>query len=180
MKLWWNISGVLGIAALVLAVYAVSEIRHSNSKMAFVNSQQLITGFKPAFEVEKELKGEDDAFNLKLKVLDDSLKIFMDSVTAKYDKADAKLKRQLQDELAARNQQINNLAQAHSKRMEGVRMQKMQGVYDKVNAYMKEFGSKNHYSIIFGTVQGGNILYGEGSAADITQQILDGLNERYK
>jgi hypothetical protein len=34
----------------------------------------------------------------------------------------------------------------------------MQGVFDKVNVYLNEYGKKHHYTIIFGTMSGGNIL----------------------
>lgn len=176
----FSLSGLIGLIGLLIAVYAVFENRNAQTKIGFVNTQRLMTGFKPAYEVEKSLNVEEEKFKSHLKALDDSLKVFMDSMSVRFDKADAAKKKQMQDQLAYKNQELNNISRAHARKMDEERTSKMQGVYEKVNAYMTEFGKKEKYAIIFGTVQGGNILYGDGTSVDVTQKVLDGLNARYQ
>lgn len=175
-----SVSGLSGLLGLCVAICALAMTRVGQAKIGFVNTQKLITGFQPAYEVEKQIQAKDAEFKSHLKVLDDSLKAFMDSMAVLYEKADAAGKKRLQDRLAYKNQEINNVSRAHARKMEEERVTKMQGVYDKINAFMGEFGRKEKYSIIFGTVQGGNILYGDGTPVDATQKVLDGLNARYK
>lgn len=148
-------------------------------KVGFVDSQALMSAFKEAHRVEQALQEEDQNWRKDLKVLEDTLKVFMDTMTVKYDRGDIKARRLMQEELALRNQQINNFTQANQKKMQQHRATKMATVYSKINVYMKEFGAKNGYDLILGTVQGGSILFGIGTKCDVSQAVIDGLNERY-
>ncbi len=179
-KVMSKVFGCLAVMALGLSIYCLVDAKKSTAKYAFVNTQKLMTGFTPANAVLKDLEEDDARFKTHLKAMDDSLKSFMDSMTTAYDKSTPEKKKQWQDKLSYRNQEINNISRSHIKKMDEDRVRKMQGVYDKINVYISEFGKKQGYSIIFGTVQGGNILFGDGGSSDITQPVLDGLNERYK
>lgn len=53
-----------------------------------------------------------------------------------------------------------------------------QEVVVTINAYMKEYGEKNKYDIIFGATEIGNIVYAN-NAIDITEKVLEGLNKQY-
>ena len=54
-----------------------------------------------------------------------------------------------------------------------------QPVYDKLNLAIKEFGNEKGYSIILGTMDGGNILYAENSS-NITNNFLEYASEKEK
>lgn len=137
----------LAILALVLAAAALalffwkSGLGGGARKIGFVDTQRLMTGFKEAHKVNKELEAQDGKWKADLKAMDDSLKAFMDTMTVKFDAADMKTKKQMQDELAMRNQQVNNYQRYHTKKMQDLTQQKIQDVYAKINAFMKEYGS---------------------------------------
>ena len=139
-----------------------------------------MVGFSEANKVERELKAEDGKWREQLKVLQDSVQAAVDQMSKEFDGAKPARKRELQDNLSAWNQRLNNFKHANMQKMERLRNEKMQGVVDKVNVYLDEYGKKHNYSIIFGTVMGGSILYGNKDKYDITQEIINGLNERYK
>lgn len=169
------------VLALGLSVFSlVRQQKTTATKLGFVNTARIMTGFKVSHQVQKELEAKDKVWRDKLKVLEDSLKVFMDKMGSDYDKLNMAGKKAMQDELSARNQQINNFTRYNSEQMQKASQEKMASVYDKINAYVKEFGDKNGYDILLGTVQGGNIIYGENKSTDVTQQVLDGLNSRYE
>lgn len=149
-------------------------------RVAYVDTARLMVSFSEAAKVERELKAEDEKWRANLKVLEDSVQAAAKRISAEFDKASPKRKRELQDLLSARNQQVNNFVQANRKRMEKLRQEKMQGIVAKVNAYISEYGEKEGYSIILGTATGGSILYGDTRGYDITSNIADGLNQRYR
>ena len=126
------------------------------------------------------LQEEDDKWKKQLKELQDSLASHVDVMTKEYNNANAKRKKELQDLLSAHNQKVNNFREASVKRMQKLQSEKMQSVMDKANVYMAEYGKKHKYSIIFGTVAGGSILYGNSDGYDISNEVIKGLNERYK
>jgi hypothetical protein len=76
--------------------------------IAYVDTGKLMVGFSKANNVDKEVKVEDDAWHAQLKVLADSLNTQMMTMSKEYNTAPPAKKKELQDMLSARNQQINN------------------------------------------------------------------------
>jgi outer membrane protein len=171
--------GVL-VAALLIVCYAFVDHMFFTPKIAYVNTGKLLIGFSEANKVEKEIKGEDEKWQAQLKILQDSLQAVINNMSKEYDKSSVAKKKEFQDLLSARNQQINNFKQANIRNMEKMRQQTIQSVMDKANVYLSEYGKKHKYSIILGTVAGGSILYGDERRYDITDELIKGLNERYK
>jgi outer membrane protein len=174
-----NALGLLAVLlTLALSAFVFSH-RSSSPRIAFINSQRLLMGFKDAIKVNKEVEEEDTKWRGVMKMMDDSLKAFMDSMSVKYDKADLKKKKEMQDELAVRNQEIGNFERVNTQKMQKLSQEKLATVYEKINAFLKEYGKQKSYDIIFGSTQG-SILYGEGTAADVTDEVIGKLNQRYE
>lgn len=179
-----NVDLVLIISTIALVITMGSGIycfqnAKSTVKIGFVDSSLLMTSFTDAHKAESEIREHEQRWKSDQKAMQDSLEAYVNRMSAAYGKADANGKRKWQDELSARNQEIANFVRANEMKQAKVRQEKMQGVYTKINAFMKEFGSKYHYDMIFGTVQGGNILYGSDTRCDVTQKVIEGLNKRY-
>ncbi len=172
-----TISISVTLAALISILITNTLIKPS--KLAYVDTAKLMVGFSEANKIEKELKSEDEKWQKQYKELGDTLQSTMDQMTKEYNNAKPYRQKELQDKLSARNQQLNNFKQANMRKMQKLREEKMKGIIDKVNVYMKEYGKKQGYDIIFGT-SSGNIVYANEDALDITAEIIEGLNERYK
>ncbi len=170
----------LGVAALALAGLVAHHMLAPRPRLAFVDTNKMLVGFREAAAVEKELKKRDDVWRRKAEVLEDSAKALMDRMSKEYDAASAARKRELQDMLAARNKELANFTQANMRQMEKMKQRKMQPVVDKVNLYLNEYGRENGYAVILAAVRGSpTMLYGN-AAYDITDEVIAGLNERYK
>ena len=52
-------------------------------------------------------------------------------------------------------------------------------VVQEVNAFLKEYGERRDYQIIFGATDMGNIVYAR-EAIDLTEEVLAALNKKYK
>jgi outer membrane protein len=163
-----------------IVFYAVIDHMFLTPRIAYINTGKLLVGFSEAAKVEREVKAEDDKWRAQYKALTDSLQTSIDKMSKEYNTAPVARKRELQDMLAARNQQANNFQQANMRKIDELRQKKMQTVFDKANVYLAEYGKKHRYSIVFGTIAGGSILYGNEKAFDITDEIIKGLNDRYK
>jgi Skp family chaperone for outer membrane proteins len=170
-KLWL----VLLLTCVATALYSCSH----ELPMAYVDTARLMVGFSEAAQVQRELKAEDDKWQTQLKVIQDSVQSAVDAMSTEFNKASPQRKRELQDLLSARNQQMNNFVQANQARMEKLRREKMQAVVDRANLYIEEYGKKHGYGLILGTAAG-NIVYADRERYDVTDDIIAGLNERYK
>lgn len=172
----------IGLIALVIAAIGPGltlKWHTETRKFAFVDSQRLLASFKQANQVNMEIEVEDKKWKGALKTMNDSLKAYMDTMTVRYDGASAKDKRGMEDELALKNQQINNFERVNTNKMQELSRQRLAKVFEKINVFMKEFGKIQGYAVIFGTTQG-SILYGEGSPADVTDDVIREINKRYE
>ena len=168
-------------SALIAAVIASAAwFLKPSPRIAYVDTAKLMVGFSEASRVQNELKAKDEKWRKQLAVLQDSVQAAIDTMSRYFDKASPARKKALQDNLSAWNQRANNFRHANEKRMGKMREEKMKGVTDKVNVYLQEFGKKHGYSILFGTVAGGSILYGDPDRYDVTDDVVAGLNERYR
>lgn len=86
-----------------------------------------------------------------------------------------KLKQEL---LGNKQQQINSYQEAIQKQIQEEDKKVTQTVINDINDYIKEYGKKKGYKIIFGASGGGNIMYADEST-DLTAEVLKGLNGEY-
>ncbi len=95
---------------------------------------------------------------------------------SKYSKKELKLKQEL---LGNKQQQINNYQQAIQQQIKEEDQKSTQTVINDINDYIKEYGKKEGYRIIFGASGSGNIMYAEESS-DLTEKVLEGLNAEFE
>jgi outer membrane protein len=148
-------------------------------KIAYVDTSKLLVGFSSSAKVAEEMKAEEDIFQKKLKMIQDSIKSIVESMSVEYNTAKVNRKKELQSMLSAENQRYNNYEYAETKRLAELNNKKLQSAMDKANIFVQEYGKKHHYDIIFAT-SNGNIVYAAQNTYDITEKIITGLNERYK
>jgi len=166
------------LIAVVLSL-TFGRILFGGPRVGYVENSKLMIGFSEASRADKEIRKHDEKWQEQLKVVQDSVQAAVDTMSKYFDSADPDDKRKLQDNLSAWNQRANNFKQANMQNSQKLRAEKMNAVAEKINVYVSEYGKKHGYDMILGTGQGGSILYGH-DGIDITQEIVDGLNERYK
>lgn len=171
---------IIIIIMLLVNVIILFSIISKQPKISYINSARLSVGFSEAALVDKKLKVEEEKVKEQLKTLKDSVKTLMNVMSKEYDNAKPARKRELQDLLEAANKRVGNFTYANRKRLEKLRKEKMTDVINKLNVYIAEYGKKNKYSIILATTTVGNLVYGDTEKFDITDEIIAGLNERYK
>lgn len=54
----------------------------------------------------------------------------------------------------------------------------VQGVLNQINDYIKKYAEENNYTLILGTTNDGNLLFGN-KGIDVTEDILTELNNEY-
>lgn len=81
--------------------------------------------------------------------------------------------------LARKQQELANLNQSESNRLMAEEAEEQKKIYDKVEAYLKDYSKEKGYKMVLSYSRGNSaILYGDESL-DITQDVLKGLNEAY-
>jgi Skp family chaperone for outer membrane proteins len=157
----WNrlVTPIAAAAVLVVLAVGLAWYLHPSPRIAYVNTSRLMTGSAEAASVQRQLQAEEEAGKAHLKQLEDTLQGALDGMSKEYNAAKPARKKELQDLLSARNQQVNNARIATTRRLEKLQQEKMQGVLQKANVFMEEYGKTHYYTIIIGAIAGGNILY---------------------
>lgn len=168
---------LLGVLAVVLSCWAFYFSKYS-SELVYVDVNKLIEGYNRT----KLVKAEFDKKASTAKSQIDSLMTGWQKELQAYEKERASLSQkelELKKELLSnKQQQINAYQENMQKHLFDEEKKTTQTVVNDINDYIKEFGKKNGYRIIFGASGTGNIMYADESS-DLTEQVLKGLNEEY-
>lgn len=165
---------VLTFSISLLAIY----LAKSSSELVYVDVNKLIEGYSRT----KTARLEYDKKATSMKSSIDSLVAEWQKELQAYEKEQSlltpnelKLKQEL---LGNKQQQISNYQEAVQKQIQEEDKKMTQTVVNDINDYVKEYGKRNGYKIIFGASGGGNIMYADESS-DLTEEVLKGLNAEY-
>jgi outer membrane protein len=84
----------------------------------------------------------------------------------------------VQQELMQEQKVIQNKEQAISGELQNESYEKLQKVNRTIEEYLKEFNKDKGYTYILGYQEG--TIYYKDASYDITDEVLKGLNEKYK
>ncbi|WP_405206222.1 OmpH family outer membrane protein [Aquimarina sp. LLG6339-5] len=168
----------IALIALVASIASFFYLQ-SSSDLVYVDVNKLLDGYKRTKIVKAEF--DEKAKTMKSNV--DSLLANWQKELKTYEKErsglskkELELKQQL---LGNKQQQINNYQQAVQKQLQEEDKKVTQTVINDINDFVKEYGKKNGYKVIFGATGSGTIMYGEESA-DLTDKVLEELNAEFE
>ncbi|MGY3793188.1 OmpH family outer membrane protein [uncultured Aquimarina sp.] len=168
----------ISIIALAIAVASFFYLQ-SSSDLVYVDVNKLLDGYKRTKIVKAEF--DEKAKTMKSNV--DSLLADWQKELKTYEKERSSLsKKELelkQQLLGNKQQQINNYQQAVQKQLQDEDKKVTQTVINDINDFVKEYGKKNGYKVIFGATGNGTIMYGE-EGADLTDKVLEKLNAEFE
>lgn len=171
---------IFGAALVVsLGMHAISFTWGvSSNKIAFIRSADLIYKYHGMIEAQNAYRQKMEGMNANMDTLQKDFQL----AVSNYNTTAAGLsqqEREVQKELLGT--QRNNLLQfknAMDARAKEEDEKITQAVLNQVNGFVEEYGKKQGYDIILGTTLSGNLLYGR-EAIDITEEVLQALNENY-
>ena len=150
----------------------------SGLKIAYVNSDSLISNFDFFIEKSEELeeersKSETDLEN-RARGIEKQVSDFQRTRGNMTNQA-----RAIEEDLYKKQQNLlqyrENLAQQLMKKESEVNNE----LYDKVSSYLKEYGSKHKMQVVLSYTRNSGVLYANDSL-DITQVVITGLNDSYR
>lgn len=173
---------VITAVSVLVGISTIAAIQHffPSPKIAYVDTGKLMIAFTEASRAQKSLEEQGTKWKDQYKTLQDSVQAAMDTMSRYFDDASVDRRKTLQNNLTVWNQRAENFRMANEKKMQQLASEKLQGVSSKINVFLEEYGKEKGYDLILGTMQGGNILYGNTADLDITQEVARELNERYK
>ncbi len=168
-------------AAIIALIVAVGSffLKSSSNELVYVDVNEMLQGYKRTKIVRAEF--EKKAATMKANV--DSLLGDWQKELKTYEKERSKMsKKELelkQELLGNKQQQINNYQQAIQKQLAEEDKKSTQTVVNDINDFVKEYGKKKGYNIIFGAVGNGNIMYAK-EGTNLTPKLIELLNVEFE
>ncbi len=177
-----KLTSILAIFAILLSVGSISVVgyyKHKKIDYGFVNTEKLLNSFVESQKALDEIRVEEDRWIKERTVIEDSLKAFEKRIDSTYAKLSVDEKRKVKSEHVNRIEELGRFNQARATAIQNKRLEKLQSVYQKINAAMADFASERGLDVVFAS-SNGSIVYGDGTDADLTEEFLRFLNARFK
>jgi len=187
------VKSVFGIAVASLAIAAcnqqkpqggattsASEETAATPEIAYVNSDSLLSNYEYFKDVRSRLQ---DKSKKAEKNLQSQAQAFEKEVARFQQSASGMTQQQIaatQQRLSQKQQQLQSLSQTAGNELVAEEGEEMKKIYDRVEEYLQQLSKDKGYKMVLTYSRGNSaILYGD-STLDITNEVLAGLNEKYK
>ena len=166
----------LGVTLLLAGLL----ISCTQTKMAYVDVEEILKEYKGTKDAKKEMNEKSAEIG---KELDEQAKAYQAKVTDYYAKADKMTTKARQQEEQNLMQQQELLKQSQQQAQMNVQkdgQDKMTEINENIEDFVADYAKNNGYTYILGTSsQTKTVLYGD-TKSDITDVILEALNDSYK
>ncbi len=180
-------NGFFGRNAFLILILAVAisglglalDLKRTSKKIGYAETTILLSEFTEAIEARKKFEDSQKEWDKNLKTLNDSLMAAMSRMKSNYETAKQPEREKMRSDFQQRNDDLQRYTNAVKKMSEEKEKSLMEPVVKKMNSFLEVWGRDHGYDMIFGTMNGGNILQAN-SSMNLTRIILADLNAQYK
>ena len=164
------------LLVLTLVVFASCQ----ESKIGYIDNSVVINDYQAKKDVETKFQAREKAYNQKHDSIEKAFQIEAQKFQLAANKMSQKKAQERYQELGQQRQIIDQQRQNEANQLAQSFQNEIDTLIVKVKDYVKEYGEKNGYTFILGTSDGAaSVLYGK-EENNLTQTILNALNEEYK
>jgi len=166
------------LVLIVIVVLSVASCQQSQ-KIGFVDNSVLINDYQEKKEIEAKLKSKIQAYEKRRDSLGQAFQLDVKAAEVKARSMSQANLQKLQQEFQQKEQIISQQLQFEQQQIAQESQSKNDSLIKKVRDFVKSYGKTNGYNFILGSNEAGSVMYGTDEV-DLTQTILDALNEAYK
>ena len=161
----------------IITFFSIISCQQSN-KIGFVDNAKLINEYQEKIEVQKKLQEKIRLYELKRDRVRQSFQLEINEAELKSRSMSQAELQKLSQELQQKDQIINQRDQFDQQQIAQESQRQNDSLIKKVRSFVENYGLNHGYDYILGSNEAGSVMYGEKSN-DLTQTILDALNEKY-
>ena len=166
------------IILVALAILTFTSCQQPQ-KIGFVDNSKLINDYQEKIDIEATMKEKIDAFQKRTDSLRQSFQLEINEAELKARKMSQANLQKLSQELQQKEQVLSQRVQFEQQQITRESQTKNDSLIKKVKDFVNDYGKTNGYSYILGSNEAGSVMFGKEDS-DLTQTILDELNEAYK
>ncbi len=156
------------------------KIVEATHNIAYVDNDILLDGYKLAQELSAQFEAEQSRLENDLERRQRNFQIEIERFQRDIERGHVTMEeaRLLEQELMIQQQDLMQLGETYRERLAVMEFQMNSELLDKIRDFLDRYNIEKGYDFILGYARGGGILYAN-KAHDITQEILDLINEEY-
>lgn len=169
-----SLSNTLVIASIILSLTAVGITGYTITKppkIAFVESNVLLAEYSESKEAQEELNTKIEEWSANVTTLQNELEVLNNTLIEQAESWSTSEREAHLENMQLKQQELGRYSNAVNQQASKLESELMEPIYASINNRIKAFGEEEGYSIVFGTVQGGNILYGT-EAVNVTWEFI--------
>ncbi|MBQ8271056.1 MAG: OmpH family outer membrane protein [Bacteroidaceae bacterium] len=150
-------------------------------KIAFVDIDSLLTNYELSITINKEMLRKEENMRMTLSEKAKDIQADIEDFQRKIENnvyATQKRAEEEQARILKRREDYDKLSERLAGELAAESQKNNLILRDSINAYLKDYNKEQGYDLIISRV-GDNLLYAN-EALDITEDVIEGLNERYK
>lgn len=163
---------------LMVVMIAAGLTSCNQQKTAYVDTTKLIEEYSEMQEVEAEFTTKSDMVKGQLDSLARTFQQEVQEYQENMNTMSTEQRQEIEEDLMQKQQAIQQQQQQMGNQLRQESDVVIDSIVGKVKEYVREYGEDNNYTYIFGSNESANIMYAE-DGLDITEEILEQLNERY-
>ena len=161
----------------IITFISIISCQQSN-KIGFVDNAKLINEYQEKIEIQKKLQEKIKLYELKRDSVRQSFQLEINEAELKSRSMSQAELQKLSQELQQKDQIINQRDQFDQQQIAQESQRQNDSLIIKVRSFVENYGLNHGYDYILGSNEAGSVMYGKKSN-DLTQTILDALNEKY-
>lgn len=165
----------IGILLAVLTICLSCQ----TEKTGFVDTEKLLTEYNELKDARERFTKESDAIQSDLELKIKAYQIKEDLFRKNGPSMSRKKQEEKYNELSAEAQQLQQERQAKLGKLQLESQNTIDSLITKVKDKVKDYGTTNGYSYIYGSNDAGSVLFGK-EELDLTPVVLEELNKSYK
>ena len=184
------LNGILLVAVGVLYYLHFSSSAGTNSsaggdvapgelKMAFINSDSVLKHYDYFAVIRERLETKGTKLDQDLRVRAQSLQKDIAAYQQNANNLTMGQAKAVEEDLGKKQQNLQLYEQSLSQELANDQAKMNSELYMKVTDYLKQYGSEKGIQVVFKYDPSSDLLFG-GAALDITNDVIKGLNESYK
>ena len=164
---------------IVVSIAFLGLTACQQDKIVFIDTSELINDYQEKKDIEAKYKAKVDVFDKKTDSLSKAFQAEAQDFDSKSKSMPQKAAQERYNQLMQKRQAVGQQLQMEQQLLSQESQTEIDSLVSKVKTFVKNYGEEKKYTFILGANEAGSVLYGE-EAKDITKEVLEALNERYK
>ncbi len=160
---------------LVLLAFAIMLASCNQTKIGYVNVENLMKDYKATKVLETQLKTKQEKISKQLDSLQAPFKVKVQNYYQRAQKMSASARVKVEKELQQEQQMLQLNQQQAAQQLQKENQDESEKITKRIDSLIANFAKAKGYQLILGTSGNGTVMYGD-TKLDVTHQVLDILN----